>query len=126
MVAGHGGDRKSENIKSNNITLDSDLFTEPESDSDKPKRGTSRAYTLTRLNKERPDHSGNSRQKMTGLIVMVLYRPWHPKKPSNSVTAQRTGRGILVGSTYHTAALAAPSRFDRPQRTCAKRRPTLV
>ena len=55
VVAGHGGDRKSENIKSNNITLDSDLFTEPESESDKPKRGTGRAYTLARLKRERPD-----------------------------------------------------------------------
>ena len=29
MVAGHGGDRKSENIKADNVSLDSDLFTKP-------------------------------------------------------------------------------------------------
>ena len=29
VVAGHGGDRKSENIKADNVSLDSDLFTKP-------------------------------------------------------------------------------------------------
>lgn len=50
-----GGDRKSENIKSNNITLDSDLFAKAETAKPQADRGTSRAYTLVRLKNERPD-----------------------------------------------------------------------
>ena len=53
VVAGHGGDRKSENIKADNISLDSDLFTKPAKK--KADAGTSRAYTLVRLKNERPD-----------------------------------------------------------------------
>ena len=55
VVGQHGGDRKSENIKSNNITLDSDLFAKAETAKPQADRGTSRAYTLTRLKNERPD-----------------------------------------------------------------------
>jgi len=54
-VGQHGGDRKSENIKSNNITLDSDLFTEPEPGKKKAARGTSIEYLSARLRDERPD-----------------------------------------------------------------------
>ena len=39
----------------NNIIITSDLFTTPEPDKPKSIQGTSRAYTLTRLKKERPD-----------------------------------------------------------------------
>ena len=55
IVAGHGGDRKSENIKADNVSLDSDLFTAPESRKKKADAGNSRAYTLCRLKNERPD-----------------------------------------------------------------------
>ena len=55
VVAGHGGDRKSDKIKADNISLDSDLFPPPEPAKKKADAGTSRAYTLTRLKNERPD-----------------------------------------------------------------------
>lgn len=54
-VGKHGGDRKSEEIKNNNIILDSDMFTPPEPETTKPTQGNSRAYTLSRLHNERPD-----------------------------------------------------------------------
>jgi hypothetical protein len=50
-----GGDRKSDEIKNNNIIFDSDLLTPDESPEKKAVQGTSRAYTLSRLDRERPD-----------------------------------------------------------------------
>ena len=50
-----GGDRKSEKIKADNISLDSDLFAPAVPAKKKADTGTSRAYTLTRLKNERPD-----------------------------------------------------------------------
>jgi hypothetical protein len=45
-VGKHGGDRKSENIKDNNIILDS---------GEKPVQGTSNTYALRKLRKDRGD-----------------------------------------------------------------------
>lgn len=50
-----GGDRKSEKIKADNISLDSDLFAPAVPAKKKADTGNSRAYTLTRLKNERPD-----------------------------------------------------------------------
>ena len=56
VVAGKGTNQytgvKEDN---NNIIIHNDLFTEPAPASKKSTQGTSRAYTLTRLKKERPD-----------------------------------------------------------------------
>ena len=43
IVAGHGGDRKSEKIKADNISLDSDLFAPAVPAKKKADAGTSRA-----------------------------------------------------------------------------------
>jgi hypothetical protein len=45
-VGGHGGDRKSEQIKSNNVTLEEAL---------KPQTGNANTYALRKLRKDRPD-----------------------------------------------------------------------
>ena len=46
MVEGHGGDRKTINIKSDNVTLDP------------VERGNSKSYTVSRLKRDRPDLFG--------------------------------------------------------------------
>jgi len=45
-VGGHGGDRKSAQIKSNNVTLE---------DTPKSQTGNSDTYALRKLRKERPE-----------------------------------------------------------------------
>lgn len=63
----HGGDRKSDQIKSDNITLDS-----------QDNRGTSPTYALRRLRKDRPDlHKQVIEKKLSphGAMVQAGFRP---------------------------------------------------
>ena len=56
MVAGKGnltGNNQYGNT--NNVSISTDLFVDPEPAKKKADAGTSRAYALTRLKKERPD-----------------------------------------------------------------------
>jgi len=58
VVAGKGGNNgnqytKAESGNADNISIATDLFTEPESRKKKADAGTSRAYTLCRLKNER-------------------------------------------------------------------------
>jgi hypothetical protein len=89
-VGEHGGDRKSEEIKTDNISLDSDLFASPKPHKKKADAGNSRAYTLTRLESEHPDLfervisgelSAHAAAKLAGIVKPVsgldaLRRAW--------------------------------------------------
>ena len=88
VVGQHGGDRKSDEIKSNNITLDSDLFVDPEPDKPKAERGTSRAYTLTRLKNERPDLFERVKAKEISANAAAIEAGWR-KKATHLDTLQR-------------------------------------
>jgi len=55
VVASHGGDRKSDKIKADNVSLDYDLFTAPEARKKKAEAGNSRIYTVARLKREEPE-----------------------------------------------------------------------
>ena len=88
VVAGHGGDRKSENIKADNISLDSDLFTPAVPAKKKADAGTSRAYTLTRLKKERPDLFDRVAANELTANAAAIEAGWR-KVPSALETLQR-------------------------------------
>ena len=89
VVGQHGGDRKSDEIKSNNITLDSDLFVDPEPDKPKAERGTSRAYTLTRLKNERPDLFERVKAKEISANAAAIEAGWLKYEPQVVFLAPR-------------------------------------
>jgi hypothetical protein len=63
----HGGDRKSVKIKTDNISLD-------------PKHGTSRAYTLARLERERPDLYERILAKELSANAAATIAGWRPSR----------------------------------------------
>jgi hypothetical protein len=87
VVAGHGGDRKSEDIKTDNVSLDSDLFPEPVSRKKKADAGNSAAYTLTRLKNERPDLFARVVAKELTANAAAIEAGWR-KKPTALEAAQ--------------------------------------
>lgn len=72
----------------NNIIISSDLFTTPEPDKPKSIQGTSRAYALTRLKKERPDLFERVCAKELSANAAAIEAGWR-KVPSALDTLQR-------------------------------------
>ena len=94
VVAGKGGannpngSNQYKEVNNNNIIIDRDLFTEPESASKKSTQGTSRAYTLTRLKKERPDLFDRVAANELTANAAAIEAGWR-KVPSALETLQR-------------------------------------
>lgn len=89
VVAGKGTNQytgvKEDN---NNIIIHNDLFTEPAPASKKSTQGTSRAYTLTRLKKERPDLFDRVAANELTANAAAIEAGWR-KVPSALETLQR-------------------------------------
>ena len=94
VVAGRGGDngnrytKKDDSSNADNISIAKDLFVDPEPAKKKADAGTSRAYTLTRLKKERPDLFDRVCAKELSANAAAIEAGWR-KKATHLDTLQR-------------------------------------
>lgn len=72
---------------SNNVTICSELFVDPDSPKDKPERGNSRAYTLSRLASQRPDLFARVKKKeLTASAAAIAAGWWKKESPLDVLT----------------------------------------
>ncbi len=90
VVAGKGAPEGNQNAKTNtdNVSICSDLFAEPEPAKKKANAGNSRAYTLSRLKKERPDLFDRVAANELTANAAAIEAGWR-KVPSALETLQR-------------------------------------
>ena len=94
MVAGRGGDngnrytKKDDSSNADNISIAKDLFVDPEPAKKKADAGTSRAYALTRLKKERPDLFDRVCAKELSANAAAIEAGWRKKATAAEVLAR--------------------------------------